>query len=57
MISYYNAASADEMYGVKNLRFVVMKRLKIQGFIVGDPDTGPAYAAEHQKNVQKWSMS
>lgn len=54
MISYYNAASTDEMYGVKNLRFIVSKRLKMQGFIVGDPDTGPVYAAEHQKNVQKW---
>ena len=57
MISYYNAASTDEMYGVKNLRMMVSKRLKMQGFIVGDPDMGPAHAAEHQKNVQKWSMS
>ena len=57
MISYYNAASTDEMYGIKNMRLVVSKRLKIQGFIVSDPDMGPAYAVEHQKNVQKWSMS
>lgn len=33
---------------------MVGKRLKIQGFIVGDPNMGPKYAAEHQKNVQKW---
>ena len=33
---------------------VVVKRLKIQGFVVGDPNMGPKYAAEHQKNVQKW---
>ena len=26
----------------------------MQGFIVGDPNMGPKYAAEHQKNVQKW---
>lgn len=33
---------------------VVGKRIKIQGFIVGDEDFGPAYREEHQKNVQKW---
>ncbi|KAL8778548.1 MAG: hypothetical protein Q9194_001931 [Teloschistes cf. exilis] len=33
---------------------VVTKRLKMQGFIVGDPGFGPKYAAEHQKNVAKW---
>lgn len=26
----------------------------MQGFIVMDPNMGPKYAAEHQKNVQKW---
>ena len=55
MISQYNIASPDEGYGVKNLRVLFQKRLKMQGFIVSDPDTGPVYAAEHQKNVQKWS--
>ena len=55
MISQYNIASPEEAYGVKNLRMVFQKRLKMQGFIVSDPDMGPAYAAEHQKNVQKWS--
>lgn len=57
MISYYNVASPDDRYGVKNLGLVVTKRLKMQGFIVGDPDMGPLYAADHQKNVQKWSKS
>lgn len=33
---------------------MVAKRLKIQGFIVGDPGMGPAYTQDHQKNVQKW---
>ena len=33
---------------------VVGKRLKIQGFLVNDPDMGPKYAAEHQAKVAKW---
>jgi NADPH-dependent curcumin reductase CurA len=33
---------------------VVGKRLRIRGFIVFDPDMGPKYWDEHQKNVQKW---
>lgn len=54
MISQYNASSEGERYGVKNLGNVVTKRLKMQGFIVGDPGFGSKYAAEHQKNVAKW---
>ncbi|KAI4132238.1 MAG: hypothetical protein LQ338_000790 [Usnochroma carphineum] len=54
MVSQYNAASPEERYGVKNLSNVVFKRLKMQGFIVSDPDFGPKYAAEHHKNVAKW---
>ena len=26
----------------------------MQGFIVSDPNMGPKYTAEHQKNLQKW---
>lgn len=26
----------------------------MQGFIVFDPDMGPRFAVEHQKNVAKW---
>lgn len=33
---------------------LVGKRLLMQGFIVSDPDFGPAYAKEHQEKVQKW---
>lgn len=33
---------------------IVWKRLKMQGFIVGDPDMGPKYAKEHQEKVGKW---
>ncbi|KAL8874106.1 MAG: hypothetical protein Q9174_000510 [Haloplaca sp. 1 TL-2023] len=54
MISEYNASSPEERYPVKNLYNVVKKRLKMQGFIVGDPDFGPKYAVEHQENVAKW---
>ena len=54
MVSQYNISDPDKKYGVKNLSHVVGKRLKMQGFIVGDPDVGPKYAAEHQRNVSKW---
>ena len=53
MISQYNLAPS-EYFGVKNLMNVVGKRLKMQGFIVGDEKFGPSYSADHQKNVQKW---
>lgn len=53
MISQYNNPP-DKQFGVKNLMNVVGKRLKMQGFIVGDPNMGPKYAGDHQKNVQKW---
>ena len=33
---------------------VVGKRLKMQGFIVGDANMGPKYAVEHTENVSKW---
>lgn len=53
MISEYNTAPA-ERYPIRNMMNVVAKRIKMQGFIVGDANMGPKYAAEHQKNVQKW---
>lgn len=53
MISQYNA-KPEEQYPIKNLSNVVWKRLKMQGFIVGDPEMGAKYAAEHQMNVAKW---
>ena len=52
MISQYNL-QPDERYAIRNLISVVGKRLKMQGFIVGDPNMR-AYSQEHQKNVQKW---
>ena len=53
MISQYNN-TPDQNYGVKNLMLVVGKRIKMQGFIVGDENMGPKYAKEHQEKVQKW---
>ncbi|KUJ12326.1 NADP-dependent leukotriene B4 12-hydroxydehydrogenase [Mollisia scopiformis] len=44
----------EDTYGIKNMPMVTGKRLTIRGFIVFDPDFGPKYHDEHQKNVQKW---
>ncbi|KAI4166035.1 MAG: hypothetical protein LQ342_000466 [Letrouitia transgressa] len=54
MISQYNIDSPEKRYGVPNLMNVVSKRLKMQGFIVLDPDFGPKYAEAHQRTVSKW---
>ncbi|KAK6338691.1 hypothetical protein TWF696_009503 [Orbilia brochopaga] len=52
MISQYNRKEDEEPYGVRNLMEIVKKKLKIQGFIVGD--IGAKYAEQFQKDVQKW---
>ncbi|KAK4696388.1 hypothetical protein P7C71_g1518, partial [Lecanoromycetidae sp. Uapishka_2] len=54
MVSQYNISDPEKRYGIKQMGMVVGKRLRIRGFIVGDPDMGPKYAVEHQKNVAKW---
>ena len=54
MVSQYNISDPDKRYGVKNLGVVVGKRIRMQGFIVGDANMGPRYASDHQKNVAKW---
>ena len=53
MVSQYNVKEG-EGYGVKNLGSIVSKRITMRGFIVFDPDMGPNYVADHQKNVQRW---
>ncbi|KAK3078238.1 hypothetical protein LTS18_008091 [Coniosporium uncinatum] len=53
MISQYNL-KPEETYKIGNLMQIVGKRLKIQGFIVGDPNMGPKYAKDHQEKLQKW---
>lgn len=53
MVSQYNLRP-EEQYPIRNLMQIVGKRIKMQGFIVGDANMGPKYYAEHQKNLQKW---
>lgn len=53
MISEYNKLEG-ERYGVTNLMYIVSKRITIRGFIVGDPDMGPVYFQERNKNVSQW---
>lgn len=50
LISQYNSAP----YPIKNIHNVLVKRVTMRGFIVGDPDMGPIYTKEHQERVQKW---
>ncbi len=33
---------------------LITKTLKLQGFLVGQPEYGAAYDKEHQENVRKW---
>jgi NADPH-dependent curcumin reductase CurA len=44
----------EQRYGVKNLFYIVEKRITMRGFIVIDENFGSAYAREHQEKVQKW---
>lgn len=53
MVSQYNLPD-KEKYPVRNLQKFFEKRLKMEGFIVGDEYMGPKYHKEHQENVQKW---
>ncbi|KAM3088450.1 hypothetical protein ACMFMG_000091 [Clarireedia jacksonii] len=53
MISEYNKQEA-ERYGIKNLMYVVAKRLTIRGFIVSDKDMGPLHIKDRDENVAKW---
>jgi NADPH-dependent curcumin reductase CurA len=53
MISQYNL-KPEEVYPIRNLILTVGKRLKIQGFLVSDPDMGPKYAADHNEKLSRW---
>lgn len=50
LISQYNEAP----YPIKNIHNVLVKRITMRGFIVGDPGMGDVYTKEHQERVQKW---
>lgn len=53
MVSQYNLPP-EKQYGIKNLPYLFRKRLLIRGFIVSDPDMGPKWIEEHQKNLGRW---
>lgn len=50
LISQYNSAP----YPINNIGNVLVKRITMRGFIVGDPGMGDVYTKEHQERVQKW---
>jgi len=53
MMSQYSKSREDQ-YNVRSLMEIVTSKLTIQGFVWNDPDMGPKYASEHQKNLQEW---
>jgi hypothetical protein len=53
MIAEYNVP-AEKRKGLQGIQYVLTKQLKMQGFIVGTPDFGPAYYQEHQQKMQEW---
>jgi len=53
MISQYNL-KPEEAYPIRNITTVIGKRIKMQGFIVGDKDFGPKYAKEHNEKLSQW---
>ncbi|RAL16317.1 MDR family NADP-dependent oxidoreductase [Aspergillus homomorphus CBS 101889] len=55
MVSQYNL-KPEEKFGVKNIMNVVGKRIRMQGFIVGDENMGPKYAKERNERVSAWLL-
>ncbi|KAL1848242.1 hypothetical protein Plec18167_006240 [Paecilomyces lecythidis] len=53
MISQYNLPP-EKQYPIKNLTHLFRKRLEMRGFIVSDPDMGPKWAEQHQRNLGQW---
>lgn len=56
MISQYNKPFSEQ-YAVRGLASVVSKRIKFQGFVVTDPDFGPKWRDERDRNMLKVSAS
>jgi NADPH-dependent curcumin reductase CurA len=52
MISQYNVPPAEQ-YPIRNLALIIGKKLKLEGFIVGEK-LGPIYADRHRAAVEKW---
>ncbi|PYH45037.1 MDR family NADP-dependent oxidoreductase [Aspergillus saccharolyticus JOP 1030-1] len=55
MVSQYNL-KPDERFGIKNVTNVVGKRIRMQGFIVGDENMGPKYKKERDERVSAWLL-
>lgn len=53
MVSQYNLKPEDA-YPIRNLTNFVRKRIKAQGFIVGDKGFRDKYQEEHREVVSKW---
>jgi len=51
MISQYNQAGD---HGIRNLMQIVGKRLKLQGFIIGDKGNDPDFQKDFYSKVPKW---
>lgn len=53
MIDAYNTPK-DKQIGIRNLMATIRSNIMLEGFLVGMPEFGPAYAQEHQQNMQQW---
>lgn len=53
MISQYNIPR-EKQYRLAGIETIFGRRIKIQGFIQGDPDFGPKWGKDHMENVSKW---
>ncbi|KAJ3476061.1 hypothetical protein NLG97_g9248 [Lecanicillium saksenae] len=53
MISLYNK-SEGEQSPISNLGLAIGKQLLLQGFLVTNPEFGPAYFKEHQEKLGAW---
>jgi NADPH-dependent curcumin reductase CurA len=52
-IDTYNKPK-EEHHAIKNILYVLTKRITMQGFMVGDPGFGDKYNEEHQQRVSEW---
>ena len=52
-IAEYNVP-ADKRKGVQGIQQVLTKQLKMEGFLVGQPEFGAAHYQDHQQKMQEW---
>lgn len=52
-IAEYNTPP-EKQSGVRGLLSLVTNQITMEGFLVTQPELGPAYAREHQERMQKW---